>query len=53
MESNTCLIASPPKDLDGDNRWLSIHKRFLQDGEIKDPESELINFCNLFSFPHI
>lgn len=40
MSSNPCVIPTQPKDLDGDNRWLSIHKRFLQEGREKDPESE-------------
>lgn len=40
MSSNPCAIATQPDDLDGDNRWLSIHKRFLQECREKDPESK-------------
>lgn len=42
MSSNPCVIPTKPDDTDGDNRWLSIHKRFLQECTEKDPESEKI-----------
>lgn len=42
MSSNPCVIPTKPDDADGDNRWLSIHKRFLQECTEKDPESEKI-----------
>lgn len=48
MSSNTCVIPKQPEDLDGDNRWLSIHKRFLQECREKDPESENFFFCSMF-----
>lgn len=37
---NSCIIPIPAKDFDGDNRWLSIHKRFLQECKEKDPEGK-------------
>lgn len=49
MSSNPCVTPTQPEDLDGDNRWLSIHKRFLQECREKDPESEKKQFhafCN-------
>jgi platelet-activating factor acetylhydrolase IB subunit beta/gamma len=39
MSSNPCVIPTQPQDLEGDNRWLSIHKRFIQECKEKDPES--------------
>lgn len=39
MSSNPCVVPSVPKDIDGDDRWISIHKRFLQECLEKDPES--------------
>ncbi|CRK91002.1 CLUMA_CG004690, isoform A [Clunio marinus] len=35
---NPCVIPTQPEDIEGDNRWLSIHKRFLQECREKDPE---------------
>lgn len=38
--SNSCLIPKQQDDKCGDMRWLSIHKRFLQECIDKDPESK-------------
>lgn len=46
---NHCVIPTQPEDLEGDNRWLSIHKRFLQECREKDPESEKIRFHLFFN----
>lgn len=43
---NPCTIPIPAKDFDGDHRWLSIHKRFLQECKEKDPEGELNQDAN-------
>ncbi|XP_055636363.1 platelet-activating factor acetylhydrolase IB subunit beta homolog [Toxorhynchites rutilus septentrionalis] len=37
------------KDLDGDDRWLSIHKRFVQECKEKDPDVMFIGDCILES----
>jgi hypothetical protein len=42
---NSCLTPKQQDDKCGDMRWLSIHKRFLQECIDKDPESKF----NLFS----
>lgn len=31
MNNSTQLVPKPQEDTDGDNRWLDIHKRFLQE----------------------
>lgn len=40
MSINNCCVPCERADLE-DERWISIHKRFLQDGLEKDPESNL------------
>uniref|UniRef100_A0A1Q3F0T0 Putative attractin and platelet-activating factor acetylhydrolase n=1 Tax=Culex tarsalis TaxID=7177 RepID=A0A1Q3F0T0_CULTA len=37
------------KDLDGDDRWLAVHKRFVQECKEKDPEVMFIGDCVLES----
>uniref|UniRef100_A0A182U1L6 SGNH hydrolase-type esterase domain-containing protein n=1 Tax=Anopheles melas TaxID=34690 RepID=A0A182U1L6_9DIPT len=37
------------KDLDGDDRWLSIHKRFVAECKEKDPDVMFIGDCILES----
>lgn len=39
MSVNPCCVPCEQKDVDGDDRWMSIHKRFLQECSEKDPES--------------
>lgn len=51
MSSNPCVIPTKRDDLDGDDRWMSIHRRFLQECREKDPESKktcLHNFSLYF-----
>ncbi|XP_057664625.1 platelet-activating factor acetylhydrolase IB subunit beta homolog [Diorhabda carinulata] len=35
---NTCKVPMPVDDGDGDNRWLSIHNRFLSESKEKDAD---------------
>ncbi|XP_062534197.1 platelet-activating factor acetylhydrolase IB subunit beta homolog [Armigeres subalbatus] len=35
------------KDLDGDDRWLSVHKRFVQECKEKDPDVMFVGDCIL------
>lgn len=39
MSSNPCIVPKQPEDY-VDNRWESIHKKFLQECIEKDPESK-------------
>lgn len=39
MSINSCCVPSEKPDLE-DDRWMAIHKRFLQDCLEKDPESK-------------
>ena len=39
---NPCIVAIETKDNDGDGRWMSIHKKFLQECKEKDPEGKLV-----------
>ena len=41
MSINNCCVPCLKADLE-DDRWMDIHKRFLQDCIEKDPESEEI-----------
>lgn len=53
MNSNPCVIPTERKDFDGDDRWMSIHRRFLQECREKDPESKktcLHNYLSIKSF---
>jgi len=36
--SNIVLTAKPAEDRDGDNRWMDIHTRFVNEGKEKDPD---------------
>lgn len=47
MSSTT--IPTICKDLDGDDRWLSVHKRFVQECKEKDPDVMFIGDCILES----
>lgn len=49
---NPCTIASPVEDLDGDDRWLSIHRRFLSECREKDPDVIFLGDCVLESLQH-
>ncbi|KAL5275875.1 PAFAH1B2 family protein [Megaselia abdita] len=44
---NPCSIATQANDVDGDNRWLSIHKRFLSECLEKDPDVIFLGDCIL------
>lgn len=44
---NPCSIATQANDVDGDNRWISIHKRFLNECLEKDPEIIFLGDCIL------
>lgn len=35
MSLNPCCVAKEPQDLDGDDRWRSIHSLFLQENKEK------------------
>lgn len=35
---NPCTIPTPQKDIDGDDRWISIHRRFVSDCREKDAD---------------
>lgn len=52
---NPCLSPKQPNDECGDMRWISIHRRFLQECVEKDPESEWragrdVNWINAIKF---
>ncbi|XP_013107158.1 platelet-activating factor acetylhydrolase IB subunit beta homolog [Stomoxys calcitrans] len=44
---NPCTVATQRIDADGDDRWLSVHKRFISDGHEKDPDVIFIGDCIL------
>lgn len=44
---NPCSIATQASDVDGDNRWMSIHKRFLSECLEKDPDVIFLGDCIL------
>lgn len=49
---NPCIVPTPVKDMDGDDRWLSIHKRFLSECREKDPDVIFLGDCVLESLQH-
>uniref|UniRef100_A0A6M2DNL2 Putative attractin and platelet-activating factor acetylhydrolase n=1 Tax=Xenopsylla cheopis TaxID=163159 RepID=A0A6M2DNL2_XENCH len=49
---NPCTIPTEVIDTDGDNRWISIHKRFLSETREKDPEIIFIGDCLLQALQH-
>ncbi|XP_035892696.1 platelet-activating factor acetylhydrolase IB subunit beta homolog isoform X2 [Anopheles stephensi] len=46
---NVTTLPAICKDLDGDDRWLSIHKRFVAECKEKDPDVMFIGDCILES----
>ncbi|XP_017018012.1 platelet-activating factor acetylhydrolase IB subunit beta homolog [Drosophila kikkawai] len=42
---NPCVLPTPVLDEDGDNRWHSIHRRFLSDCREKDPDVIFLGDC--------
>lgn len=48
-EMSSTTIPTICKDLDGDDRWLSVHKRFVQECKEKDPDVMFIGDCILES----
>lgn len=49
---NPCTVPTPVKNTDGDDRWLSIHKRFLSECMEKDPDVIFLGDCILESLQH-
>lgn len=46
MSINNCCVPCEKADLE-DDRWMAIHKRFLQDCLEKDPESKKKFNCKI------
>ncbi|KAI8128327.1 putative platelet-activating factor acetylhydrolase IB subunit beta [Lucilia cuprina] len=44
---NPCTVATQRKDNEGDDRWLSIHKRFISECREKDPDVIFLGDCIL------
>lgn len=44
---NPCAVAAPFLDNDGDERWLSIHRRFISESREKDPDVIFLGDCIL------
>lgn len=42
---NPCTLPTPVPDLDGDQRWYSIHRRFISDCREKDPDVIFLGDC--------
>ncbi|XP_022916395.1 platelet-activating factor acetylhydrolase IB subunit alpha1-like [Onthophagus taurus] len=36
--NNPCVIPTPCEDLSGDGRWMSLHKRYVQEAKSSEPE---------------
>lgn len=46
---NPCVVPTPVKDTDGDDRWISQHKRYISELREKDPDVIFIGDCVLES----
>ncbi|TMW51216.1 hypothetical protein DOY81_003693 [Sarcophaga bullata] len=44
---NPCTVATQRNDNEGDDRWLSIHKRFISECREKDPDVIFLGDCIL------
>lgn len=42
---NPCTLPTPVPDVDGDQRWYSIHRRFISDCREKDPDVIFLGDC--------
>ncbi|XP_037936407.1 platelet-activating factor acetylhydrolase IB subunit beta homolog [Teleopsis dalmanni] len=42
---NPCAVATQRPDIDGDDRWASIHKRYLSECREKDPDVIFLGDC--------
>ncbi|XP_025829874.1 platelet-activating factor acetylhydrolase IB subunit beta homolog [Agrilus planipennis] len=49
---NPCIIPTPVEDVDGDQRWMSIHNRFLSETREKDPDVIFIGDSILQALQH-
>lgn len=49
---NPCAVPTEIKDTDGDNRWMSIHNRFLSECREKDPDVIFIGDCIFETLQH-
>uniref|UniRef100_A0A336LK13 CSON006375 protein n=1 Tax=Culicoides sonorensis TaxID=179676 RepID=A0A336LK13_CULSO len=47
METDYNVVAEAYNDTDGDNRWIDIHNRFLQECKEKDPDVIFVGDCIL------
>ncbi|CAH1970667.1 unnamed protein product [Acanthoscelides obtectus] len=50
---NSCKVAVPADDGDGDNRWLSIHNRFLSETREKDADVIFIGDSIIQAIQHM
>ncbi|XP_036320199.1 platelet-activating factor acetylhydrolase IB subunit beta homolog [Rhagoletis pomonella] len=44
---NPCVVATQRPDLDGDERWICIHRRFISECREKDPDVIFLGDCVL------
>ncbi|KAG4067213.1 hypothetical protein HA402_000204 [Bradysia odoriphaga] len=49
---NPCAVPTEIKDTDADNRWMSIHNRFLSECREKDPDVIFIGDCIFETLQH-